>query len=330
VLWHLRLFDGRNPTVPQSALNQTTVIAALLIPVKFTFTPNVVFDPRKPDNCGQPHPVIDMVVKSPMFVPFPLTAGETNLGKAQWATLFQKANFWTYTMPGGINPKYQVSLIPTIPGSFELDINVASGFVENFGGCAPQGFIDMGVWDSFLQGTILPALGTFGIGPKILPIFIFENVALTSGCGECSTAGGYHGSYITPSGALQTYITAAYLTNNFFENVPDTVVLSHEIGEWLDDPTGVNPVPAWFSLFNGAGCQTNLEVGDPLTGAVFPVQMPGFERLGFPVRHLRNAGDRSRLLRDVRLSARKTTAGGSAGLSAVDVARPHLAAREKT
>ena len=33
----------------------------------------------------------------------------------------------------------------------------------------------------------------------------------------------------------------------------------------MNDPTGANPTPPW-----GAGCQNNLEVGDPLAGVLYP------------------------------------------------------------
>jgi hypothetical protein len=137
-----------------------------------------------------------------------------------------------------------------------------------------------------LQGTVLPALGQFGVGPVILPIFLFENVAMfDGGCGQCTNGDfilGYHNSFINQHGTLQTYVVSNYETNGFF-GTPDTTTMSHEIGEWMDNPTvgngGGNQVPIWFSEFNGVGCQNNLEVGDPLEGssdAQFQIKMPGF------------------------------------------------------
>jgi len=51
--------------------------------------------------------------------------------------------------------------------------------------------------------------------------------------------------------------------------------LSHEIGEWLDDPLGRNATPAWGNTGQVTGCQSNLEVGDPLTGTTFPITLNG-------------------------------------------------------
>jgi hypothetical protein len=42
--------------------------------------------------------------------------------------------------------------------------------------------------------------------------------------------------------------------------------MSHEIGEWMDDPLGDNPTAPWGHTGQVTGCQSNLEVGDPLSG----------------------------------------------------------------
>jgi hypothetical protein len=44
--------------------------------------------------------------------------------------------------------------------------------------------------------------------------------------------------------------------------------MSHEIAEWMDDPTGLNPTPLWGNIGQVTGCQNNLEVGDPLSGTL--------------------------------------------------------------
>jgi hypothetical protein len=52
--------------------------------------------------------------------------------------------------------------------------------------------------------------------------------------------------------------------------------MSHEIGEWLDDPFGNNIVPTWGHVGQVSGCQTNLENGDPVTGTAFTATLGGF------------------------------------------------------
>lgn len=46
--------------------------------------------------------------------------------------------------------------------------------------------------------------------------------------------------------------------------------MSHEVAEWMNDPFGNNPVPAWGHIGQQPGCQNNLEVGDPLSGTFAP------------------------------------------------------------
>jgi hypothetical protein len=48
----------------------------------------------------------------------------------------------------------------------------------------------------------------------------------------------------------------------------DTVIASHEIAEFMNDPLGSNGTPLWGNVGQvpAGSCQGNLEVGDPLTG----------------------------------------------------------------
>ena len=56
---------------------------------------------------------------------------------------------------------------------------------------------------------------------------------------------------------------------------PDVTVLSHEIGEWMDNPLLVNNVPAG-SPNSQLSCDTLLEVGDPLVGHIRNVVTSAF------------------------------------------------------
>ena len=71
---------------------------------------------------------------------------------------------------------------------------------------------------------------------------------------------------------VQPFIEAPWW-NHERAAAPDATALSHEIGEWLDDPFITNRVPAWRSPIptNPYGCYTYLEVADPL---VIPRRVP--------------------------------------------------------
>jgi hypothetical protein len=48
------------------------------------------------------------------------------------------------------------------------------------------------------------------------------------------------------------------------------------VGEWQNDPNTVNPTPAWGHIGQVSGCQSNFEVGDPLSGTTFTDTVGGF------------------------------------------------------
>jgi hypothetical protein len=297
---------GLDPTVPQT--NPVSTIKAQLIPVKFTFygTQVVVFDPQKKDICT-PSAALTMVQNSPIFKNISLPEVGTSLGTGQFTSLFQRANFFKYTGPSGINPKYEVTLTQSTLG--ELSVTVPTSVV--YGGCYPLGLIDINAWDKLLTDQILPQLGQKGVGPTTFPIFLFYNVVMYEGTPSNCCIAGYHSSFINwTNGALQTYAVVDYDTTTtscsvpprvpppctpFFaklysEGLQDLVAMSHEIAEWMDDPalirtppgnpTTGNPTPPWGGGQVPVGqCQSNLEVGDPLSGmseTVHSIRMPNF------------------------------------------------------
>ena len=101
----------------------------------------------------------------------------------------------------------------------------------------------------------------------MLPLFVTYDAFLTSG-GCC--IGGYHSANgAQPTG--QTYSVSTYVDapGSFSQDVS---ALSHEIGEWMDDPF----------VDNSVNCQDNsiMENGDPLEGnsnfGGFPYVLGGF------------------------------------------------------
>ena len=82
---------------------------------------------------------------------------------------------------------------------------------------------------------------------------------------------GFHGATGSP---IQTYSPIDFDTTGLFgPTVNDSSVAAHEVAEWMDDPFGNNPTPAWGHTGQVSGCQDNLEVGDPLSGTdVAPVR----------------------------------------------------------
>jgi hypothetical protein len=103
---------------------------------------------------------------------------------------------------------------------------------------------------------------------------------------------GFHGAAGSP---VQTYSPMDWDTSGLFSGTGDGSVSSHEIGEWMDDPLGTNATPAWGNVGQVSGCQTNLEVGDPLSGKLMPAYTLGgkafhMQELGFFSWYFNKAG----------------------------------------
>jgi hypothetical protein len=143
-------------------------------------------------------------------------------------------------------------------------------------------------------------MGSLQISADTVPIFLTDNVLLYSkgtslGYQNCCTLG-YHGAAMpighgagTTNGQgkqpVQTFIYSAYVTPGTYSGfladylnpsrtapsptrgLSDIHALSHEVGEFLDDPF-VNNRTAQWSVPSAPqyGCQAILEVGDPVVG----------------------------------------------------------------
>jgi hypothetical protein len=270
---------GKNPTVKQ--VPASVAIKAVIVPIVFTFKNSkgkVVgkSDPTAADPTCSPHGTpLSQVLNSPVLKNITnFKAGNVNLGSGQYVSLFQRANFYKYTKTGGLNPGYQVTLSPVVTAAaIPLTVNGASA--AQVTPCGSLQKLSFNSWDQLVQTSIFPLLAQSGYGPTTLPIFLFYNVVLTDvGC--CIL--GYHSAFNNPNfgNAFQTYSVVDYDTTKFFTGTSDVSALSHEIAEWMDDPSGVNPTPPWGHIGQVAGCQSNLEVGDPLTGNIKKVVLNGF------------------------------------------------------
>ena len=216
--------------------------------------------------------------QSPIIENAKFDFGGTHVGNTQYVDAFQRANFWAYTQ----GSDYHVLLHPvTTTHTVYINVPAADGLAlstHSLGNppfCARLGVIDINWFDSYLTSTIIPALYSQGVNPGSLPIFLLANVVMASPVTDINTCCilGYHGDTGLP---IQTYSPMDFDTTGVFgSTIFDTSVSAHEVAEWMNDPFGNNPVPAWGHIGQQPGCQGNLEVGDPLTGTDIPtVTMP--------------------------------------------------------
>jgi hypothetical protein len=183
-----------------------------------------------------------------------------NVGTTQYIDAYQRANFWGQVKS---NPKYHLRLAgPTVmaeqtltPPANESSTGKAFGFTA--------GIVNINWFDAQAQSM----LKTLKIPANSLPIFLTYDVYLSnnSGLSGCCI-GGYHSYTGTQAYSMSTYVD---VVGAFSQNVS---ALSHEIGEWADDPlTNNTNVPSACGI---------LEVGDPLENnanyGAYPYSLGGF------------------------------------------------------
>ncbi len=253
---------GTNPT----STNVTTTIPVFIIPIKMVYgisNGNMTFDPVA-KKLASGKSIIQNTIASPVFNPsLNFTQGGVNLGTTQYIDAYQRGNFWSTVKS---RPKYHVLLgTPTVLAEQSISVSKSQGIViTNPFGAGKVGTYDINAFDAKLQ-TYMTKFTQ--INPGALPIFVTYDVYLTQG-GCC--IGGYHSANASqPAG--QTYATFTYVDHpgSFSQDVS---ALSHEVGEWMDDPF----------VDNFVNCTDNsvMENGDPLEGNAnygsFPYTLNGF------------------------------------------------------
>jgi len=165
---------------------------------------------------------------------------------------------------GATNPNSHLLLNPTVLAEQTLSPRRTNGKTGSV-----FGFTAALVNINWFDAQVPNLINQLGIQPNQFPIFLLYDTYLTQG-GQCCI-GGYHSSEGSTSNP-QSYAEATYVDHvGAFSQ--DVSALSHEIGEWADDPLTVN--------FNGNNTPCGiLENGDTLEGNAnfggFPYTLHGF------------------------------------------------------
>ena len=231
--------------------NTSTTIPVVLVPIKMVYgarNGNMVFDPNA-HTVSNGNTVTQNTTASPLFnAGIDFNQGGTDLGNTQYVDAYQRGNFWSSV---STNTGYHVLLgTPTVAAEQTIMVSRTQGkVITNPFAPGKVGTMGINAFDSKLRGFITSLSSQ--INPGVLPIFITYNIFLTSG-GCC--IGGYHSANgAQPSGQTYSYATYVDATGSFAQDVS---ALSHEIGEWMDDPF----------VDNHVNCTDNsiMENGDPL------------------------------------------------------------------
>jgi hypothetical protein len=269
---------GKNPRV--ALTNQVTTIKTQVIPVVVNVL-GATFDPRATDSCDSTD-AMTRIMNSPIFKKQMWKQGGTTIGFGQYVDSVQRAQFWKFTKPTGVNPGYHVTLDPKRPTVVTLDVPDEMGAILASTSCGngQLGGFEVNWFMNQLQTQIFPTLKKFGVAPTTFPLFVLYNTVMFNGSPSNCCIGGFHNSFMTANGQ-QTYGVAMY-DNTQIPNFAggDVAVMSHEVSEWMNDPgvgqgATINLTDAWGHIGQVTSCQGNLETGDPLSGHVFADTLNG-------------------------------------------------------
>ena len=243
---------GTDPTKGSA----TTTVPVTIVPLILKFSNGTTLDGTQK---------VSNTTGSPIFNTATFTSGKTQYGDA-----IQRAEFWKTIQKSAKNYHVLVGT-PTVATALTITVPAAHGAIAKDPSSGKNiGIIDINWFDPLLQGE----LTSLHFTANMLPIFLSNDVYLSSGAPSINNCciGGYHNA-VQNSAGTQTYIFTvnadAGLVNGFGEDVS---ALSHELAEWLNDPFTNNVVPNWISpIAPQYGCNSALEVGDPLVGVVFTV-----------------------------------------------------------
>jgi hypothetical protein len=286
-----RIYSGTIVGQPPTS-GASTTIPAVLVPVVLRITQNgttFVFDPTAADTgCLGPSTALALTQASPLFNSAPFALNGVDVGVTQWGDANARGQFWNQLAP---DSGYHVLLSTTTGPTLTITINAGragntTAEVFSVGGVqcgtnattnptAAVAVVNINTIDAQLQAYI----ASHGLNAGQFPFFVTYNAVISAGAANnlnnCCILG-YHNALGNPG---QTYGIGEFEGRNqtVFTGVADIAAPSHEVNEWLNDPAGTNPTPAWGNIGQVGGCQGNLEDGDPLSGTLMPtVALNGF------------------------------------------------------
>jgi hypothetical protein len=266
---------GKNPKKVQTSPSTTVTVPVIPLIIKYA---GYTSDPTVVHTGCETKSALDRFVASPIFdSTTTYHMNGVSEGPTQYVDAFQRANFYKFTKPSGKNPGYHVNLSYSVEPA--ITVNAPAGSTHG-SGCSQYGSVEINWFDNYVINTLFPQVeASDGVTPAQFPLFLVRSVVwYISTPANCCVLG-YHGAFNNPrfGNTLQTYSPTDMELSGAFGGITDTSVAAHEVAEWMDDPTGNNPTPAWGHIGQVSGCQNNLEVGDPLTGTNIPlVTLGGF------------------------------------------------------
>ena len=232
----------------------TTTVPVFIVPLKLTFSDGTVFDASGPMD-GLNVSAVHQVEASPIFNSVTWMAGSVTVGTTQYIDAFQRGNFWSSVST--VSPDYHVLMaIPQVLPEQSYTLTAKEGSTSP-GPVAPykRGTISNGFLDKVITPQVFAKFPQ--ITPGTLTIFLTYNVFPGGNYG-------FHAVWTGTPGKGNIYTYVSYLEPYTQLIDADISTLAHEVGEVVDDPLTNNSTPCG-----------SLEVGDPLSTAVFTVNANG-------------------------------------------------------
>ena len=245
----------------------TTDISVVPIVLKIKFPDGHIFDPTKP-GCNDTVSVEKRFYSGPDFVGAPLTSNGVSEGTTQLGDADMRAEFYMLDKTTGYHVKLLKVKAPVVI-TVSFSAGAAEASITCNGNPTVLGAVEINTFDAKLQA-LAKTHSTSNEVPLFLTYNFVQYIGTTSNC--CVL--GYHSAFTNVG--TEAYATAGYVDAGIFSGAQDISAWSHEIGELLNDPFGNNATPAWGHIGQVSGCQSNLEVGDPLSGTTFTVTLGGF------------------------------------------------------
>lgn len=265
---------------PFAATKATTTVNVVIVPVIVDIG-STAFDPTVIDSClsasvtplaaFQQSPVLNKVTfDGGTGAGHAAKMNGVGMGSTTYPDAFRRAEFWARVKGTLYHTAFHVTTAPTW--------KITASTVNSLGGgrvltssCAKLGVLPHAAFRNYIENTVIPAISA--IKPTVFAFFLLKDVVTTDSTSLDCLSFCYQGFHSAIGSPVQTFGVAEYdSTKNFWYHpgVTGASIPTHEFGEWLDDPLVTNPTPAWGGIGQVSGCQTNWEVGDPLTGTNFP------------------------------------------------------------
>ncbi len=213
-------------TSPFAGTKTAATINTVVVPLKITIGATV-FDPTATDSCDGNVSAQTRLMQSPLVANVTnLTINGVNVGTTQYVNGIRRAEFWS-TIGG--SSTYQNALSVTFASAY----TISSATVGTHGtiyssGCHLLGIVSNSWLDSYLKGTVMPALTASGvISPAKFVVFLFRNVVQSTAnppsVNQCCILG-YHGATGNP---VQTYTPFTWdTTGDFGSGTADGSIVS--------------------------------------------------------------------------------------------------------